>query len=76
MLVGFRKDRGTAIISTQTVRKLWAMRAYDVVILFEAPDDETMSAFTLKIGALGNVKSQTLRAFGEDEMGRILSKMK
>lgn len=52
------------------------MGAYDVVILFEAPDDETMSAFTLKIGALGNVKSQTLRAFGEDEMGRILSKMK
>jgi uncharacterized protein with GYD domain len=44
--------------------------------LFEAPDDETISAFTLKIGSLGNVKSQTLRAFGQEEMGRILAKIK
>jgi uncharacterized protein with GYD domain len=29
----------------------------------EAPDDETMSAFSLKVGSLGNVKGQTLRAF-------------
>jgi GYD domain len=41
----------------------WTMGAYDVVLLLDAPDDETISAFSLKIGSLGNVKSQTMRAF-------------
>jgi uncharacterized protein with GYD domain len=32
------------------IQPLWTMGAYDVVVLLEAPNDETMSAFTLKIG--------------------------
>ena len=58
------------------VEEFWTMGAYDVVVFFEAPDDETMSAFTLKIGALGNVKSHTLRAFRRKEMESILAKIK
>jgi uncharacterized protein with GYD domain len=58
------------------VEEFWTMGAYDVVVLFEAPDDETMSVFTLQIGALGNVKSQTLRAFRRNEMEAILAKIK
>jgi uncharacterized protein with GYD domain len=54
----------------------WTMGAYDVVLLLDAPDDETMSAFSLKIGALGNVKSQTMRAFSRKEMEAILAKIK
>ena len=45
------------------VEEFWTMGAYDAVVVLEAPDDETMSAFMLKVGSLGNVKSQTLRAF-------------
>ena len=56
--------------------KFWTMGAYDVVVLFDAPDDETISAFTLKIGSLGNVKSHTMRAFGQKEMESILAKIK
>jgi uncharacterized protein with GYD domain len=52
------------------------MGAYDVVVFFEAPDAETMSAFSLKIASLGNVKSQTLRAFRRNEMEAILAKIK
>ena len=37
------------------VQAFWTMGAYDVVVLLEAPDDETMSAFTLKIGSMGSV---------------------
>ncbi len=40
------------------IEEFWTMGAYDIVVLFEAPDDETMSAFLLKIGSMGNVKSQ------------------
>jgi uncharacterized protein with GYD domain len=54
----------------------WTMGAYDVVLLLDAPNDETVSAFSLKLGALGNVKSQTMRAFSRKEMEGILAKVK
>jgi len=56
--------------------EFWTMGAYDVVVLFDAPDDATMTAFTLKVGSMGNVKSQTLRAFRKQEMEGILAKLK
>jgi len=58
------------------VEELWTMGAYDGVVTLEAPDDETMSAFILKVGSLGNVKNQTLRAFRRNEMEAILAKIK
>ena len=58
------------------IEEFWTMGAYDVVVLFEAPDDETMSAFLLKVGSMGNVKSQTLRAFRKQEMEGVLAKLK
>jgi uncharacterized protein with GYD domain len=54
----------------------WTMGAYDVVLLVDAPNDETMTAFTLKLGSLGNVKTQTMRAFHRGEMESILAKVK
>jgi len=54
----------------------WTMGAYDVVLLLDAPNDETMTAFTLKLGSLGNVKTQTMRAFRREEMEGILAKVK
>jgi uncharacterized protein with GYD domain len=53
----------------------WTLGAYDVVAVFEAPDDETMTAFSLSVARLGNVKTQTLRAFSSKDMGTILGKM-
>jgi len=53
----------------------WTLGKYDVVALFEAPDDETMTAFSLSIAKLGNVKTQTLRAFSATEMATVLGKM-
>jgi len=58
------------------IEEFWTMGTYDIVVLFEAPDDETMSAFLLKIGSMGNVKSQTLRAFRKQEMEGVLAKLK
>jgi uncharacterized protein with GYD domain len=53
----------------------WTLGAYDVVAVFEAPDDEAMTAFSLSIARLGNVKTQTLRAFSAKDMGTVLGKM-
>jgi len=58
------------------VEEFWTMGAYDVGVVVEAPNDETISAFTLKIGSLGNVKSHTLHAFRREEMEGILAKIK
>ena len=58
------------------VEAFWTMGAYDVVVLLEAPDDETMSAFALKVGSLGSVKSHTVRAFRREEIEKILAKIK
>jgi len=52
----------------------WTLGSYDLAIVAEAPDEETMTAAMLKIAALGNVKSQTLRAFRGPEMEAILKK--
>lgn len=54
----------------------WTLGHYDLVLVLEAPDDETMTALALKLSSLGNVKTQTLRAFRAKEMEAILSKVK
>ena len=60
----------------KVVEEFWTMGAYDAVVVFDAPDDETMSAFMLKIGSFGNVKSHTMRGFRRIEMEKILAKIK
>ncbi|HLF73090.1 MAG TPA: GYD domain-containing protein [Anaerolineales bacterium] len=49
------------------------MGQYDLVILFEAPDDETAAKLVLATGSLGNVSTQTMRAFTEDEFRKIVA---
>ena len=46
-----------------------------MVTIFEAPDDEALSAHLLEIGSLGNVRTTTLRAYNEEEMSRILQRL-
>ena len=53
----------------------WTLGKYDLVAIIEAPNDESATAFALAIGAAGNVRMQTLRAFSRDEMNGILAKM-
>ena len=53
----------------------WTLGSYDVVAMFDAPDDSSMTALGLAIGAMGNVRTQTLRAFSREEMNGILAKL-
>lgn len=52
----------------------WVLGPHDVVAVFDAPSDEAMTAFALSIAKMGNITTQTLRAFTATEMGRILDK--
>ena len=47
--------------------------AYDAVIIAEAPNDEAIAKLALSTGALGNVRTETLRAFREGEYRNIIS---
>lgn len=53
----------------------WTLGSYDVIHMYEAPDDAAVAAHLANLGALGNVRSLTLRAFSQDEMKGILAKV-
>ena len=53
----------------------WTLGEYDVVAIVEAPDDVSMTALGLSSGALGNVRTQTLRAFTQGEIKTIVGKI-
>jgi len=53
----------------------WTQGPYDLVATIEVPDEQTGMSLLLALGSLGNVRSQTLRAYTADEMKPILSKM-
>ena len=54
---------------------LWTLGRYDIVGLMEAPDDATAALIGLKVGGLGTVRTETLRAFTAEEMGGIIGKL-
>ena len=51
----------------------WTQGRYDLVSVLEAPDEATATAITLRVGSSGTVRTETLRAFDAEEMGRILA---
>jgi len=53
----------------------WTMGAFDAVFIAEAPDDDSVMAFAASMGSLGNIRTQTLRAFSAPEMNKILDKV-
>jgi uncharacterized protein with GYD domain len=53
----------------------WTVGPYDMLSIFEASDDEALSAYLLEIGSSGNVRTTTLRAYEEEEMSGILRRL-
>jgi len=51
------------------------MGDYDLVIVWEFPDDKTCAKFALGVLGQGSVRSQTLKAFPENEYREILSSL-
>ena len=51
------------------------MGEYDVMVILEAPDDETMARYALMGGMTGAVTTQTMRAFTEAEADRLIESL-
>jgi len=69
-------NRAEAFKRGATVKDMyWTLGSHDTVVVFEAPDDETAAALVMSVSSLGNVRSETLRAFSVDEMKKTLGKL-
>jgi uncharacterized protein with GYD domain len=48
---------------------------YDLIAVYEAPDDAVAARFTLLLGALGMVRTKTLKAFPEAAYRQIIASL-
>jgi uncharacterized protein with GYD domain len=69
--------RNVADTSKRADAVFWTIGRYDVALILEAPDDETMTVFGLSAGKLGNVSDRNFACFltsrdrSDSEAGRV-----
>ena len=51
------------------------MGEYDLIAVYEAPDDAVAARFTLLLGALGMVRTKTLKAFPEAAYRQLIASL-
>lgn len=59
-------------LGVKVTAQYWALGAFDGLIVCEAANEEIATAALLHLGALGNVRTQTARAYSAAEMQKIL----
>jgi len=69
----FKSLAESAGVSVKSVH--WTTGAYDLVVVTEGPEDAVMTV-NLKMAALGNIRTQTLRGFTQAEMRKFVSALK
>ena len=52
------------------------MGDYDLVAIYDAPDDAVAARFTLMLGKLGNVRTTSLKAFPEEAFRQIVNSLR
>ncbi len=74
-----RTDRGADIAQKHGVKveqAYWTVGPYDRVGVFEAPDDQAISAHLLEVASsMGTVRTITLRAFDREEMRSVIERL-
>lgn len=53
----------------------WTLGRYDIITTVDAPDDVSVTALGLSLGKSGNIRTETLRAFSQADMGAVLDKV-
>jgi uncharacterized protein with GYD domain len=73
-----RRDRADALAEKHGAsieRVYWTVGPYDLVCVIEATDDESATAMLLELGAQGNLRTTTLRAYDREEMLGIIERL-
>ena len=63
------QQAGGRLVSTY-----WTLGPYDFVGVLELANDEAATAFALRLGAQGNIRTTTMRAFDASEMDAIIAR--
>jgi len=69
----FRQLAKTLEVTVKDI--FWTQGRYDIVTIVEAPDESSAMSLNFSLGALGNVRTESLRAFSAAEMMTIVGKM-
>lgn len=64
------ESSGIKILTT-----LWTVGTYDIVHVFQAADEEAAASFAFTLSSLGNVRTDTMRAFDAEEMEKIIERV-
>ena len=67
--IELRRDKGI----TSRSQDGSVMGQYDEIVVSEAPDDETVAKLALSIGSAGAIRTETFRAFTEDEYRKVIA---
>jgi uncharacterized protein with GYD domain len=72
-----RAEDARGLIEThggQQRQMLWTLGEYDLVAVVDFPNDETATAVLRQIGAGGNVRTKTMKAFDAEQMSAIIQR--
>jgi uncharacterized protein with GYD domain len=72
----FRVEKAKGVFKElgANVKEFYALLgAYDTVFIADAPNDETIAKAAMAVASLGNVQTEILRAFNEDEFRKIIA---
>lgn len=64
------KSMGVAVVA-----QYWTTGSFDGLLILESSDESNVTALVLRLGLLGFVATQTLRAYDEAEMEAILARL-
>jgi uncharacterized protein with GYD domain len=70
IMKNFVEKAGGKLISTYSL-----MGQYDRLMIMEAPNDEAAATIVLSMGALGNTRTTTMKAWTNEEFVKIVSKL-
>ena len=69
----FREAAQKFGVSTKEI--YWTLGQYDIVAIVDSPDELAVTALALALGSGGNVRTQLMRAFTQNEMKGVLGKL-
>jgi uncharacterized protein with GYD domain len=70
IMKNFIEKAGGKLISTYSLRG-----QYDRLMIMEAPNDDAAATIVLSMGALGNTRTTTMKAWTNEEFLQIVSKL-
>ena len=61
-------------VGGKSIGLYYTLGKHDMVAVVQAPNDETIASVLYSAGSLGNVRTETLRAFSTYEAAKIIEK--